>query len=181
MNCKDDYINFLIKVQRSYKFVLENFKDVDYILKIDDDCAINVNKALKYYEMAKKENYDLIASIRDGEGHMSGPTYFCSRRCAEFLSTVPYPDFWDNEIFGILWNGVSKHISDKKMWNLCVPEDYYLSSKIRDNGTFKIKNLGGEVDYNYNFNDKKQYLSVHNINDFIGFYQYYLKINKENI
>lgn len=179
LNCLDDYENFITKVQKSYKFVLDNFKDVDYILKVDDDCVINVNQCLNEYEKTKLSNIDLVACIRDNYGHMSGPTYLCSKRCADFMANVTLPLNWSNG--EILWSGLEKHISDKQKWDKVVPEDYYLSSKIKENGSFKVKNIGGMVDYNYNYRDGNEILSVHNIRTFGQFYAFHIKLNGKGV
>lgn len=70
LDCKDNYESLTKKTLKGIKWIIDNFPDVEYIVKTDDDVIIDNAKFQILVNEIKKRNFDYCGSLHKG-GYLS--------------------------------------------------------------------------------------------------------------
>lgn len=123
LTAKDDYKNFIYKVQDAFKYSLK-MNDWDYLVKADDDAYLMLENISKYEPPIE---YDYLGSLN--QQAVNGAFYILSRKATQFLSKV---EISGGNILGEAWGGLKIHCPENE-WKNVIPEDSYFSFKMINN------------------------------------------------
>lgn len=82
LDVPDDYSNLPAKVQKTFQWALD--QGYDYVLKVDDDVFVYVDRLLKEFEEVDYKG-------ASGGDFISGAAYWISRRAMQIIVDTPWP------------------------------------------------------------------------------------------
>lgn len=131
LNCRDDYEFLIEKVQHAVRWVLNNYPNIEYILKVDDDVRFDFTKLASVFELITKKKIDYGGLVQNLRPHYSrfhfgkctyqsyndaiyllnscsytaGPAYFVSKKSGLLMMTAKdFSTIYEDYEFGRLLN-----------------------------------------------------------------------------
>lgn len=91
LKCPDDYLNLCTKIKCAINFILTEFNS-SFVLKIDDDVIVNMQKLIEYIDQSHCE-YEGVISYNYGVVYCGGPLYYLSRASLERIKGMVIDGF----------------------------------------------------------------------------------------
>ena len=144
LNCRDDYESLIEKVQHGIKWIIDNYPNVKYIFKTDDDVNYNFkNLELIYQNIADKniqyaglvvnkfpeistfhkgkcsnDNLDNVSYQLERCYYCAGPAYFVSKESAKIMiEESDFKTIYEDYEFGYLLNRKGIYPTNIKIQN----------------------------------------------------------------